>query len=99
MVHGFDDETNARIIRRAASALNAGGSLYILEQMRGARPPSFLSDFTALMVGLNLMNEAGGTAHAVSRVREWCAEAGRFTVAPLKYPGVVLIEAGGWASG
>ena len=99
VIHGFDDETNARLIRRAASTLNPGGSLYILDQMRGTRRSSFLSDFTALVVGLNLVNEAGGTAYTVGRVRNWCAGARKFSVRSLKFPGVVLTEAGNWVPG
>jgi hypothetical protein len=49
-----------------------------------------------LMVGLNLMNEIGGSAHSLPLIREWCAEAATFRVMPLRFPGVTLIEATDW---
>ena len=96
VLHGFDGPGSRSLIERAAETLREGGRLYILDQMTGAVGVSFLSRFLPLMVGLNLMNEIGGSAHTVARMREWCAGAASFRVMPLKFPGVTLIEAGDW---
>jgi hypothetical protein len=97
VVHGFNEETNRNLIARASGALSRGGKLYILDQMTGYRRRSILSQFIPLMVGLNLMNEIGGSAYPVPLIREWCAEAASFRVMPLRFPGVTLIEAAHWS--
>lgn len=97
IVHGFDEETNRKLIARASGALRRGGSMYILDQMTGTGERSLLSRFMPLMVGLNLMNEIGGSAYSVPLIREWCAEAATFKVMPLRFPGVTLIQATDWS--
>jgi hypothetical protein len=99
IVHGFDEETNMHLIARAWKTLRGGGNLYILDQMTGTGHRSLLSRFIPLMVGLNLLNEIGGSSYSVSQIREWCRGASRFRVMPLRFPGVTLIEAGGWPGG
>lgn len=99
ILHGFDEETNRKLIGRASGALRRGGRMYILDQMTGAGQRTLLSRFIPLMVGLNLMNEIGGTAHSVQIIRGWCAEAATFKVMPLRFPGVTLIQATNWRSG
>jgi hypothetical protein len=96
ILHGFDEETNRKLIARASGALRRGGSIYMLDQMTGTGQRSLLSRFMPLMVGLNLMNEIGGNAYSVPRIREWCARASAFKVMPLKFPGVTLIQATDW---
>ncbi len=96
VIHGFNGETNRKLVARASGALRKGGSLYILDQVTGTGSRSPLSRFTPLMVGLNLMNEIGGTAHPVRDIRSWCAGAETFRIRPLRFPGVTLIEASGW---
>ena len=97
ILHGFDGETNRKLIARASGALRRGGSMYILDQMTGAGRRSLLSRFMPLMVGLNLMNEIGGSAYSVPLIREWCAEAATFRIMPLRFPGVTLIQAADWS--
>ena len=97
ILHGFDSETSRNLVARASAALRQGGRLYILDQMRDNGRRSVLSRFLPLMVGLNLMNETGGSAHSVPMIREWCAGAASFRVMPLRYPGVTLIEATDWS--
>ncbi len=99
ILHGLDEETNRSLIERASATLRHRGSLYILDQMTGNRRRSLLSQFIPLMVGLNLMNEIGGSAHSVQQIRGWCAEAATFRVMPLRFPGVTLIEATDWRNG
>ena len=97
ILHGFDEETNRKLIARASGALGHGGSIYILDQMTGTGQRSPLSRFMPLMVGLNLMNEIGGNVYPVQLIRKWCAEAATFRVMPLKFPGVTLIRATDWS--
>jgi|GEM_PF-1402609 len=96
IVHGFDEEQNRSLIVRAAASLREGGKLYVLDQLTGAGGGSLLSSFMPLMVGLNLMNEIGGSAYSAADIRAWCADAAAFRVMPLRFPGVSLIEATGW---
>jgi hypothetical protein len=98
ILHGFNAETNQALIARAADTLNEGGRIYILDQVTGTGRRSPLSQFVPLMVGLNLMNEIGGTAHSIRQIRGWCARASTFNVMPLRFPGVTLVEAGGWGA-
>jgi len=98
ILHGFTEEANRNLIARASASLRRGGSLYILDQMTGTGQRSPLSRFMPLMVGLNLMNEIGGSAHSLDRMRKWCSAAGTFRVMPLRFPGVALIEATGWSA-
>jgi len=97
ILHGFDGETNRTLIARASASLRRGGRLYILDQMAGTGQRSPLSRFMPLMVGLNLMNEVGGSAHPLRRIREWCSAARSFRAMPLRFPGVALIEAADWS--
>ena len=96
VLHGFDGETNQKLIARASGSLRRGGKMYILDQMTGTGGRSLLSRFMPLMVGLNLMNEIGGSAYPVPMIREWCAGAATFKVMPLRFPGVTLIQATDW---
>jgi hypothetical protein len=96
IVHGFDEDSNRNLIARASGALRDGGRLFILDQVTGTGHTSLLSRFMPLMVGLNLLNEIGGSAYSVDQIREWCRDASAFRVMPLRFPGVTLIEAGNW---
>ena len=92
VVHGLSSEENGALVRRALEALRPGGRLYILDQMRGEANVSGLGGFLPLMVGVNLMNEIGGTAYGVHDVEEWCGGKSRVRRIRLRLPGVTLLE-------
>jgi SAM-dependent methyltransferase len=92
VVHGLSREENATLIARALSALRPGGRLYILDQWKTGRRGSGIGRFIPLMVGLNLLNEIGGTAYGIEDVLEWCAGGGRLKRRRWWLPGVTLLE-------
>ena len=92
VIHGLSEAENSKLIGRALAALRPGGKLFILDQMRDERSGSSpLSQFIPLMVGLNLVNEIGGTAYSVGEVTSWCGGR-RVRKLRLRLPGVALVE-------
>lgn len=94
IIHGFDEATNERLLGSISMALRPGGIVYILDQFvpsgrNGART------LLPLMVGINLMNEIGGTTYSAEKIRGWCQRAGLAGVKHqrLFLPGVDLIRA------
>jgi SAM-dependent methyltransferase len=92
VVHGLSREENAALVARALGALRPGGRLYVLDQWKTGRTGSGIGRFIPLMVGLNLLNEIGGTAYGVEDVRGWCAGEGRLKPRGWWLPGVKLLE-------
>ncbi len=94
IVHGFDRETNRNFFRSISSLLSGGGTVYVLDQLRreGRRGAGGV---LPLLVGINLMNEIGGSAYRLNDVRGWCHEAGlgRLRHAKLRLPGMDLVSA------
>ena len=94
VVHGFAARENRDLLARAASALTPGGRLFILDQFK--REQSKGADrLLPLMVGINLLNEAGGNVYDAGEVIGWCREAGfaEVRLKRLSLPGVGLIIA------
>jgi hypothetical protein len=92
IIHGLSDVENRLLMNRVLEAVRPGGKLFILDQIRDNRSPvSHLARFIPLMVGLNLLNEIGGTAYALDDIRRWCGGR-RVTKANLRLPGVSLVE-------
>lgn len=92
VIHGLSREENGMLVARALGALRPGGRLYILDQMRERKKSQGIGGFVPLMVGLNLLNEIGGTVYDVEDVRGWCSGAGRLKQIRLWLPGVTLLE-------
>lgn len=93
IIHGFQENENRDLIARTHAALRARGKLFILDQMKDAKRRSRLGTFIPLMVGLNLLNEIGGTVYAVEEVVRWCSSFTSVRRHVLRLPGVVLLEA------
>jgi SAM-dependent methyltransferase len=92
IIHGLSDAENRTLLARALAALRPGGKLFILDQMRqNGKSSSPIAQFIPLMVGLNLLNEIGGSVYSTEEITEWC---NGYTVRQLKLrlPGVALIE-------
>lgn len=94
MIHGFPAEVNAAIFRSLSDALATNGRLYVLDQFRdkNARGARRLLPY---LVGLNLLNEAGGTSYDLGAVAQWCAASGLRIKRSVRagLPGVTLMEA------
>lgn len=93
VIHGFDENENRKLIARTFTALNSGGKLFILDQMKSQERESGLAAFFPLMVGLNLLNEIGGNVYDVDEIKIWCNSFSSFRTHTLRLPGVILIEA------
>ncbi len=92
IVHGLSEAENRVLFARVFRALRPGGKVYVLDQMRDGRSGvSALARFIPLMVGLNLLNETGGTVYSVSEVKAWC-QGRRVREIRLKVPGVTLMK-------
>ncbi len=94
LVHGFSEEANRKMFRSIGSALAPGGVLYVLDELRTDRG-SGVARLLPLMVGLNLLNEIGGTAYTLRDLQSWCESAGLGSVRArrLPLPGVTLVSA------
>jgi ubiquinone/menaquinone biosynthesis C-methylase UbiE len=93
VLHGLNEEENSALLQRGLQALKPGGKLYILDQLREERRRTGLARFMPLMVGLNLLNEAGGNAYTYEQVKRWCGGASTVRRIRLRLPGVSLVEA------
>lgn len=93
IIHGLTEEENLALITKVRNALRAGGKLYVLDQMRGMGKGSRLQQLIPLMVGLNLLNEIGGTSYRFDDVACWCTGMRSVRHLRLRLPGVTLIEA------
>ncbi|MBI1806618.1 MAG: methyltransferase domain-containing protein [Ignavibacteria bacterium] len=94
IIHGFDKEGNKRFLQSIASALRLKGKVFILDELSDERS-SGVNRVLPLMVGLNLLNEIGGSVYSFEEVRAWCEQAGLHHVQhhPLSLPGVSLVSA------
>ena len=93
VIHGFQEEENRELIVRARGALKPGGKLFILDQMKDTRRRSQLGALVPLLVGLNLLNEIGGTVYEAGDVMRWCSAFTSVRGHRVRLPGIVLVEA------
>jgi DNA-binding MarR family transcriptional regulator len=95
IIHGLKRPENSSLMKKISGALNVGGTLFIMDQVRDRTNSSSLSHLIPAAVGLNLFNEIGGNAYTFSEIQGWCVEAGlvdcRFK--KLRVPGVAIIQA------
>jgi SAM-dependent methyltransferase len=92
IIHGLREDANRELISRAVDALAPGGKLFILDQMAQGRGSSQLSRFVTVTVGINLLNEIGGTVYTPDQVIGWCGETPARHVR-LGLPGVSMVVA------
>jgi SAM-dependent methyltransferase len=95
IIHGLTSSENISLLRKIAAALNSGGILVILDQLRNGNHGSSLSQLIPAIVGLNLFNEIGGNAYTFREIKEWSATVGLLDckLKNLRFPGVALIQA------
>ncbi len=94
IIHGLTSVENQKLASKTFAALNPGGVLFIMDQIKQPKYKTPLGRFIPLMVGLNLFNEIGGNAYSFEEVREWYQRAGfsRCTRTDLRVPGVSIIR-------
>jgi hypothetical protein len=94
IIHGFNAETNATFLRSISSALKRGGIFYILDQLKDETKRG-IGKMLPLLVGVNLLNEIGGSVYSFGEVTSWCKAAGFGSIQRCKtrLPGVHLIKA------
>ncbi len=92
IIHGLKEDENIALIGRAMDALKPGGKLFILDQMSKEKGSSLLSRYLTVTVGINLLNEIGGTVYGLEQVMGWCHGSETKHV-PLGLPGVSLVVA------
>ena len=93
LVHGFEGEQNAALLRKAASALNPGGLVAVVEQVTG-KAPSPTSRAFARLLGLSYFHLLGGRIFSFEEIAGWLEDAGfqnRRRINLLKAPGNSLI--------
>ena len=93
ILHGFDEETNRRLLKAVANALAPRGAVYILDQFTDGRTRG-VERFLPLMVGLNLLNEIGGDAYSFEHIQTMCSEVGLGDIKQhtIGLPGVRLLS-------
>lgn len=94
ILHGFDAETNQRLIRAVAKSLTPQGVVYILDQFVNSASKG-IERLLPLMVGLNLINEVGGDVYTCAEIQGMCKKAGLHEVKQhtVGLPGVKLLSA------
>lgn len=94
ILHGFTEEDNRTIVRNISRWLRPGGCVYILDQLESARGTR-IERLLPLMMGLNLLNEAGGRVYRFDDIAGWCRESGLTSVRRhvTRLPAVSLIRA------
>ena len=95
IIHGLTPSENVFLLTKIAAALNGGGVVVIMDQLRHGKGTSSLSQLIPAIVGLNLFNEIGGNAYTFLEIKEWCAAAGLVDcrLKNLRFPGVAVIRA------
>ena len=92
IIHGFSREECRLIIGRALESLVPGGKIYVLDQLREEKRARGIAHLMPLLVGLNLLNEIGGSTYSPGDVQEWCSGARTIRTLRLPLPGISLIE-------
>ncbi len=92
IIHGFDEVSNRRLLRKIGAALRPGGMLYILDQIE-AEGRRGAGRMIPLLMGIHMLNEIGGTVYTLPQLRSLCTEAGlkQSTLIRLRLPGVSLL--------
>jgi 2-polyprenyl-3-methyl-5-hydroxy-6-metoxy-1,4-benzoquinol methylase len=95
VIHGLKPLENLSLMKKIAAAMNKGGVVFIMDQVRDGVGTSSLSRLIPAIVGLNLFNEIGGNAYTYGEIRDWCNEAGLVGCVEkkLRVPGVAVIQA------
>ncbi|MCU0353034.1 MAG: acetylserotonin O-methyltransferase [Cytophagales bacterium] len=93
IIHGNTTEANRNLFRKIAAALNPGGQLIILEQVKGIGGDSQLSKANTSFMALNLFHQSSGNTYTFGEVSDWAKEAGfrRQQLKKLNAPGFGLI--------
>ncbi len=94
IVHGFNEEANRRFFHTIGATLKRGGIVYVMDQVL-PETRSGVRTLLPLMVGINLLNEIGGTIYSFEQIRAWCQGAGLTGTAKrsLPLPGLSLVSA------
>ncbi|HKO23355.1 MAG TPA: methyltransferase [Chloroflexota bacterium] len=102
IIHGQKPPAIVDLLGRLRAALNEGGRLLIVDQVRMRQPFTRFAGYTAQMIGLFLLNELGGGIYPYIQVRAWLHETGYGDVRVrrlLRAPGNVLIQAAATSRG
>jgi cyclopropane fatty-acyl-phospholipid synthase-like methyltransferase len=75
MIHHFDEETNLKLLAKAADALKPGGKVAILDQIEGKVPGSAANAFIRLLA-LQLYLFADGRIHTYEEMEAMLTETG-----------------------
>lgn len=71
IIHGLTPSENLSLLKKVGAALNAGGVVAIMDQLRNRKGTSSLSQLIPAIVGLNLFNEIGGNAYSFREIKEF----------------------------
>jgi hypothetical protein len=77
-------------MQRALAALGTDGKLLILDQLSGQGGGSPLARMIPVLVGINLLSEAGGRSYTLDDLAAWCGPGPRITARALRLPGMTL---------
>ncbi|MEI6412044.1 MAG: methyltransferase [Bacteroidota bacterium] len=93
IIHQNTPEQNIALFKKVNSALNQGGQLVILEQIKGIGSKSQLSKSNTSFIAMNLFHQASGNAYTYEEVSAWAKESGfrKQSLKKLNGPGFGLI--------
>lgn len=75
VVHGLSAKENVALLCKAATALNAGGRVYIAEQIDGASPLPIQGAMVQVL-GMSYFHLLGGQLYGYEEMRDWLTNAG-----------------------
>ncbi len=93
VVHGFSDEQNRALVKRAARALRPGGLLVLAEQLAGG-PPGGAAHAVQQILGLSYYHLRQRQLYDFETVADWMRSAGLASVRrvdSLRLPGTTLV--------
>lgn len=94
IIHGLNPSESVSLMKKITAALNRGGLVFVMDQIRDRKGTTSLSRFIPTIVGVNLFNEIGGNAYTYRDIKEWSSEAGLVDCVQkkLRVPGVSIIR-------
>lgn len=93
VIHSIEGPGNLQLFKKVFRALNPGGQLVVLDQIKGIGGDSQLAKATTSFMAINLFHQANGNTYSFEEVEGWAVEAGfsRAELKKLNAPGFGLI--------
>lgn len=93
IIHGLEADKNLELFKKIFNALNSGGQIVVLDQIKGMAGKSQLAKATTSFMALNLFHQTNGNTYSFDQVKDWAEKTGFKSVElkKLKAPGFALV--------